>query len=151
MKLIRFMGREELRKYLDGETLTNTTNWRAAGSRSDSRGFCFFDDSEPPEKRLPYVSGVVNTDVVVMFETVPFAKIDLHEGFGRYRDTEKDMPTLEELLTFSNISYKKVREYSLTGYNHQTLRLLKVGKPERHSESGWGIDWGKHEQSDKQV
>ena len=38
MKLIRFMGSEELRKYLNGETLTNTTEWRAAGQASDSRG-----------------------------------------------------------------------------------------------------------------
>ena len=143
MKLIRFMGSEELRKYLNGETLTNTTEWRAAGQASDSMGFCFFDDSEPPEKRLSYVSGVVDTELVVTFEVVPFAKIDLHEGFGRYRDTEKDMPTLEELLTFTNIKFKKVREYSLMEYNNQILSLLKVGKPIR--EEGWKIDWGKNE------
>jgi hypothetical protein len=142
MKLIRFMGREELRKYLDGETLTNTTNWRAAGSRSDSRGFCFFDDSEPPEKRLPYVSGVVNTDVVVMFETVPFAKIELLESLGTYRDAEKDMPTWTELLTFSNLKMKKVWEYSLMEYSNQILRVLKFGKPVRHPE-GWTIEWGR--------
>ena len=144
MKLIRFMGSEELRKYLNGETLTNTTEWRAAGQASDSRGFCFFDDSEPPEERLPYVSGVVDTDLVVMFEMVLFAKVDLHEGFGRYRDTEKDMPTLEELLTFTNLKFKKVREYSLTEYNTQILRLLKVGKPIRGD--GWEIDWEKNEE-----
>ena len=55
MRLIRFMGSEELRKYLNGDKLINATKWRAAGMASDSRGFCFFDDSEPPEKRLPYV------------------------------------------------------------------------------------------------
>ena len=144
MRLIRFMGFKELRKYLNGETLTNTTEWRAAGQASDSRGFCFFDDTEMPEERLPYVSGVVDTELVVMFETVPFAKIDLHEGFGRYRDTEKDMPTLEDLLTFTNIKFKKVREYSLTEYSNQILRLLKVGKPIRGD--GWEIDWEKNEE-----
>lgn len=144
MKLIRFMGNEELRKYLNGETLTNTTEWRAAGQASDSRGFCFFDDSEPPEKRLSYVSGIVDTDRVAIFETVPFAKIDLFESFGRYRDTEKDMPTWEELLTFSNIRYKEVREYSLVEYSNQILRLMKVGKPTRGD--GWEIDWEKNEE-----
>lgn len=144
MKLIRFMGREELRKYLDGETLTNTTEWRAAGQASDSRGFCFFDDSEPPEKRLQYVSGIVNTDMVAMFETVPFAKIDLFEGSGRYRDVEKDLPTWVDLLTFTNIKFKEVREYSLTEYSNQILRLLKVGKPIRGD--GWEIDWKKNEE-----
>ena len=143
MKLIRFIGIEELRKYLGGETLTNTTEWRAAGQASDSRGFCFFDDSEPPEKRLSYVSGIVDTDMVAIFETVPIAKIDIHEGFGRYRDPEKDMPTLEELLTFTNMKFKKVREYSLTEYSNQILRLLKVGKPVRHTERAWEIKWEK--------
>lgn len=144
MRLIRFMGFKELADYLDGNTLRNTTDWNKAGQRSGSKGFCFFDDSEPPEERLPYVSGVVDTELVVMFEVVPFAKIDLHEGFGRYRDTEKDMPTLEELLTFTNIKFKKVREYSLTEYSNQILRLLKVGKPIRGD--GWKIDWGKNEE-----
>lgn len=144
MKLIRFMGNEELRKYLNGETLTNTTEWRTAGQASDSRGFCFFDDSEPPEKRLSYMSGIVDTDRVAIFETVPFAKIDLFESFGRYRDTEKDMPTWEELLTFSNIRYKEVREYSLVEYSNQILRLMKVGKPIRGD--GWEIDWEKNEE-----
>lgn len=144
MRLIRFMGSEELRKYLNGDKLINATKWRAAGMASDSRGFCFFDDSEPPEKRLPYVSGVVDTELVVTFEVVPFAKIDLHEGFGRYRDTEKDMPTLEELLTFANIKFKKVREYSLMEYSNQNLRLLNVGKPIRGD--GWEIDWEKNEE-----
>lgn len=142
MKLIRFMGIEELRKYLGGETLTNTTEWRAAGQASDSRGFCFFDDSEPPEKRLSYVSGIVNTNIVAMFETVPFAKIDLFEGSGRYRDVEKDLPTWVDLLTFTNIKFKEVREYSLTEYSNQILRLLKVGKPVRHTERAWEIKWG---------
>lgn len=147
MRLIRFMGSEELRKYLNGETLTNTTEWRAAGQASDSRGFCFFDETEPPEERLPYVSGVVDTELVAMFETVPFAKIDLHEGFGRYRDTERDLPTLKELLTFSNLQFKKVREYSALQYNSQILHIVKVGRPERHPK-GWRIDWGeRHEQS----
>lgn len=144
MRLIRFMGAVELNKYLNGETLTNITDWRKAGQRSGSRGFCFFDDSETPEERLPYVSGVVDTELVVTFEVVPFAKIDLHEGFGRYRDTEKDMPTLEELLTFANIKFKKVREYSLMEYSNQNLRLLNVGKPIRGD--GWEIDWEKNEE-----
>ena len=143
MKLIRFMGIEELRKYLGGETLTNTTEWRAAGQASDSRGFCFFDDSEPPEKRLSYVSGIVDTDMVAIFETVPFAKIDLFEGSGRYRDVEKDLPTWVDLLTFTNIKFKEVREYSLTEYSNQILRLLEVGKPVRHTESTWKIKWEK--------
>lgn len=144
MRLIRFMGSEELRKYLNGETLTNTTEWRAAGQASDSRGFCFFDDTEPPEERLPYVSGVVDTELVAMFETVPFAKIDLHEGFGRYRDTERDLPTLPDLTLLDLLTWdfkeKRVREYSTTKYNAQILQLEKLGVPERYPE-GWRIKW----------
>ena len=147
MRLIRFMGAVEQNKYLNGETLTNITDWRKAGQRSGSRGFCFFDDSETPEERLPYVSGVVDTSLVAVFDTVPFARLELMESLGTYRDTERDLPTLKELLTFSNLQFKKVREYSALQYNSQILHIVKVGRPERHPE-GWRIDWGeRHEQS----
>ena len=139
MRLIRFMGAEELRKYLNGETLTNITDWNKAGQRSGSKGFCFFDDTEPPEERLKYVSGVVNTEIVAIFRPVPFAKLELTESYGIYRDNKRDLPTLTDLLTW-DFKEKRVREYSTTKYNAQILQLEKLGVPERYPE-GWRIEW----------
>lgn len=143
MRLIRFMGTVELRKYLNGETLTNITDWNKAGQRSGSKGFCFFDDSEPPEERLKYVNGVVNTEIVAIFRPVPFAKLELIESYGIYRDNKRDLPKLTDLLTW-DFKEKRVREYSTTKYNAQVMHLEKVGKPERRTE-GWRIDWGRCE------
>ena len=139
MRLIRFMGVEELRKYMNGETLTNITDWNKAGQRSGSKGFCFFDDSEPPEERLKYVTGVVNTKIVAIFRPVPFAKLELTESYGIYRDNKRDLPTLTDLLTW-DFKEKRVREYSMTKYNAQILQLEKLGVPERYPE-GWRIEW----------
>lgn len=144
MRLIRFMGAVELRKYLNGETLVNIMDWNKAGQRSGSKGFCFFDDSEPPEERLKYVTGVVNTEIVAIFRPVPFAKLELTESYGIYRDNERDLPkltdlTLTDLLT-RDIKEKRVREYSTTKYNAQILQLEKLGVPERYPE-GWRIEW----------
>lgn len=139
MKLIRFMGAVELNKYLNGETLTNITDWNKAGQRSGSKGFCFFDDSEPPEERLKYVAGVVNTEIVAIFRPVPFAKLELTESYGIYRDEKRNLPTLTDLLT-RDFKEKRVREYSTTKYNAQILQLEKLGVPERYPER-WRIAW----------
>lgn len=50
MRYVRFMSIEELNKYLSGEKLKNNTVWRDRGDKTDSVGFCFFDDSESPEE-----------------------------------------------------------------------------------------------------
>ena len=144
MRLIRFMGFKELADYLDGNTLRNTTDWNKAGQRSGSKGFCFFDDTEPPEERLKYVSGVVNTEIVAIFRPVPFAKLELTESYGIYRDNKRDLQkltdlTLADLLTW-DFKEKRVREYSTTKYNAQILQLEKLGVPERYQE-GWRIEW----------
>lgn len=144
MRLIRFMGAVELNKYLNGETLTNTTDWRKTGQRSGSKGFCFFDDSEPPEERLKYVTGVVSTKIVAIFRPVPFAKLELTESYGIYRDNKRDLPKLTDLTLTDLLAWdfkeKRVREYSTTKYNAQILQLEKLGIPERYQE-GWRIEW----------
>lgn len=140
MKLIRFMSSGELAKYLNGDQLKNETNWKRAGQRSGSTGFCFFDDSEPPEKRLHYVSGIVNMQTVAVFETKGLRHSEIRKSAGVYRDPDRDTPAFEELLDFTNVKVKRVKEYCMKNYSHKTLRLLKIGKPYRDGQS-WGIRW----------
>lgn len=72
MRYVRFMSIEELNKYLSGEKLKNNTVWRDRGDKTDSVGFCFFDDSESPEERLEYYSRGITctTDVWAVFEQI---------------------------------------------------------------------------------
>lgn len=142
MRLIRFMSGLELFRYQKGATIRSMTSWRLSGFNSDSVGICFFDDSERPEERLSYVSGLVDTEVAAVFETVPFSRIQPVESEGVYRDTDRDMPTLTELLSMDlrNLKARHVREWCLPEYSMQTLRLVRYGYPARGTD-GWVIEW----------
>lgn len=81
-KLMRFMGVNELAAFLAGQELENHTDWRKRAQSTDSKGFCFFDLSEPPEERLKYLAGVVDRSFVAVFEVKDGVK--LRESNGRY-------------------------------------------------------------------
>ena len=51
-KLMRFMGSSELFAFLAGRELENHMDWSKRSKGTKSKGFCFFDLSEPPEERL---------------------------------------------------------------------------------------------------
>ena len=143
MKLVRFMSENELQKYMRGERLENRTDWRKAGWDSGSKGFCFFDDSEPPEKRLEYVCGIVDTSLVAVFEPVgEVGELGIVESIGIYRDPVKDMPSLDDILMMrvDNVAKMQVKEYSTRCYNSQVLRLVRYGRPERSTQK-WRINW----------
>lgn len=142
MKLVRFMSRVELLKYQGGYTICNPSVWRIGGWRSSSVGVCFFDDTEPPEERLRYASGVVDSEICAVFETVPFARIQPAESEGVYRDPDNDLPTLEELFTMDlkKLKCRHVREWCLPEYDKSILKLIRVGYPVRH-KIGWQIYW----------
>lgn len=137
MNLIRFMGSEELEKYIHGDVLHNKTVWREEGSRSDSVGFCFFDTSAAPEERMPYLTGLVDMSVVAEFEPVP--ETVLKESYGIYRDPAMDDFTILNLLS-NRIPRQRVLEYSTTSYSRKTMKLIRIGIPDmfRHS-----ISWKK--------
>ena len=146
MRYVRFMGVEELSKYLNGEKLKNNTVWRDRGDKTDSVGFCFFDDSESPEERLEYYSrGITcSTDVWAVFEQI--GGEPLKKCTGTYRDPKKDNASIKqkilEALTaalcgvFPDIPTMEVTEYSTTEYSQKTLELVAVGV-----ESNHGIHW----------
>ena len=146
MRYVRFMSIEELGKYLRGEKLENHTVWKDRGDKTDSVGFCFFDDSEPPQKRLEYYfRGITcSTDVWVVFEQI--SGEPLRQCTGIYRDPEKDNASIEQKMleaitavlcgVFPDVPTMEVTEYSTTEYSQETLKLVAVGRESHH-----GIRW----------
>lgn len=127
MRLIRFMSQGEFDALLSGETLHNTRDHhRYSGGRTNSVGFCFFDLSVPPEKRMEYLTGVVDMDAVVEIDT----NAKLKKGQGIYRDPDQDETSLVNVILGKESSPMKViREYSVTEYGLDTCKVIRIGKP----------------------
>lgn len=140
MNYVRFMGKDELKKYLNGENLQNKTIWKEYGRDSDSVGFCFFDDSVDPEERLRYLTGVVDISTVAVFERI--SPDPMRKSIGIYRDPEND--TVENWLAFllgEDIKIMEVPEYSTEEYSEKTMRLLKTGTPIVSLAGDYSIKW----------
>ena len=140
MKYVRLMGKDELRKYRNGETLRSKTIWRENAGNSDSIGFCFFDDSIDPEERLKYLTGVVDTRAVAVFERI--VPDPMRKSIGIYRDPEND--TIENWLAFflgEDIKTIEVPEYSTEEYSKKTMRLVKTGTPIVSLTEDYSIKW----------
>ena len=139
MRLIRFMGPDEFRKYLAGEMLENRTVWSENGSRSTSKGFCFFPSDPPVETRLHYLSGIVDFRIVAEFLVVGCPR--LTEGAGIYRDP-RDRITDQSVLNALKRQMRtiKVKEYSLEAYSQKTLYLMRFGTV-GIGPRGWELTW----------
>ncbi len=118
MRYVRFMSHSEFTRYAAGERLTNRTDWRKRAQCTDSIGFCFFDDSIEPEERLAYLTGVVDLDIVAVFERR--SAVPMRKSQGRYRDPDRDGTAWPpEMMA--------VDEYSVKSYNQADMELVKVG------------------------
>lgn len=124
-KYVRFMSAKEFWKYLEGGKLINNTDWRKQAQCTDSIGFCFFDDLVPPEKRMEYLSGVVDMEVVAVFET----EQRMMESCGRYRDPDNDASDNLLDALFAPVQMMNVKEYSTKKYSRETMKLVKYGFP----------------------
>lgn len=113
-RYVRFMGIEEIRKYLRGEKLENHRKWIWG-----SVGFCFFDMTVKPEERIEYLRGVATMGIVAEFERI--SKTPMREAWGQYRDPEKD-----NIFSFQ-VTMERVKEYSVEEYNQDAMRLVRVG------------------------
>lgn len=139
MRLIRFMGAREMCDYLIGRTLTNNTDWRGAGGRSTSKGFCFFPADPPadtPEERLHYISGVVTFDRIMEFEA-PDDLPGLRLSWGTYRNPDNKTAPLPGLTNFVFVN-----EYCIESYNRDILPLIKYGRVIWDKTINyWKIEW----------
>lgn len=142
MKFVRFMSLLEFEKYLRGELLRNETKWREEGMRSDSSGFCFFDDSVKPESRMDYLGGIVDMEVVAVFERISPAP--MKKTYGHYRDPVRDVVNNLFEALFKPAAAMEVPEYSITSYSKNTMRLVAAGVPAIGIKNGKvikTIDW----------
>lgn len=117
MELMRFMGVNELAAFLAGQELENHMDWRKKGQRTNSKGFCFFDLSEPPEERLKYLAGVVDRSFIAVFEVADGVK--LRESSGRYA-----IPGHGDVFPPPMQSKK---EYSTERYSSRTFTIKRFG------------------------
>ena len=121
-RYVRFMSRKEFIGYMGGLTMENRTDWRKRAQCTDSVGFCFFDDSVPPEKRIEYLTGVVTMGIVAEFERI--CDRPMRQSHGRYRDPEADQNIFN---LFEPPPMKQVDEYSTEKYSQADMRLVRVG------------------------
>ena len=120
-ELMRFMGNAELPAFLADMELENHTDWSKTSKGTESRGFCFFDLSEPPEERLKYVPGVVDNSFVAVFEVADDVK--LRESTAWYA-----VPGHSGDFVFPPPMQQK-REYSIERYSSQTFTIRRFGIP----------------------
>ena len=125
MRYVRFMSQDELDKYKAGETLRNLTDWRKRSQVTSSVGFCFFNDAVKPEKRMEYLTGVVNLDCVAVFECIDGK---MKKSFGRYRDPDKDAGADLFDFLFKPPAMMSVDEYCTEMYSQKTMKLVREGK-----------------------
>lgn len=126
--VFRFMSKEEFESFKKSKTLVNETIHQG---RTNSIGFCFLNiDDYTPEKALHFLSGIVNFDVCVVFETTK----ELKKSYGIYAKPIKaignQLEDLMNLLKGCNENFTAT-EYCTTEYNNKHLKLIK------YSENIW--------------
>ena len=139
MRLVRFMGIDEIKQYLGGNLLRNETEWGNFG-KSTSKGFCFFPADPPPESRLHYLSGVVSFAIVAEFETG--GPLNLRRGTGTYRNPKGKLPGSIWEAVMKPGKTIEVEEYGLNEYSRDSLRLLRLGSVILDDVGEWRILWG---------
>lgn len=136
MQVFRFMSLKELKKYLKGNTLVNTTVHKESMNRSktDSKGFCFFNIEDfDPEEAVHILAGIVNLEVCCVFEveekelTKSWGLYAKHPDFTKMTKQEFNNRLLAMLCgDFSNSEDFKQTEYCTTTYNNKSFKLIKL-------------------------
>lgn len=140
LTVMRCMSKAELVAYRKGEVMRNLSTH--PGQRTNSIGFCFFPVGPNCDKittRLQYLSGIVNMEVVAVFETIPPARLTIAHGYY----TSPDARRVDRLEIISTATFKRT-EFCTTVYDNDMLKLLSVGTPYKDMASGeWRVIWHK--------
>lgn len=128
MKLFRFMSKKEFIKYMNGETLVNTTDHNRDNNKmTNSVGFCFFNYvNYKPEEMLHSVTGITSISICCVFET---QRKYVRKTMGRYMKTVDK----EKMLRKSFIA----DEYCTTEYSKERFKLIKYTSPDWFNEDNW--------------
>lgn len=128
MKLFRFMKKEEFKKYINGETLTNIKDHNKEDNRkTNSIGFCFFNYAHyKPEEMLHSLTGIVSFDICCIFET---ERDNVRRTYGRYSKAI-DRNSFERTTITAH-------EYCTNTYSKYTFKLLKYATPDWFNWDNW--------------
>lgn len=129
MRIFRFMSNKEFEQFKNGKVMRNKTEHSIKhGSKTNSKGFCFFNyDEYSPEKIMHSLSGVVTFDVCAVFET----DVELNKTYGIYAKPIKSDGDMLKMLTRLLIGYHdsfKANEYCITQYDRRNFKLIKYSK-----------------------
>ena len=116
MKIFRFMSKKEFDKLIRGEILKNNKHH---SGRTNSVGFCFMKTSDnTPEYAYEFLSGVVDDDVCVVFET----NKKMNKSWGVYAD-----PYGRFFATITEDEYC-TKEYSLEDFKIVEMAIRRFDK-----------------------
>jgi len=124
MKIFRYMSKDEFDKLINGETLINNTIHKG---HTNSVGFCFMkvEDNEP-RYAYEFLSGAVDDDVCVVFET----KKKLNKSYGVYANPYGSF--------FDTITEN---EYCTKEYSLEDFKIVEIAIPDfRKEEWKWETD-----------
>lgn len=128
MRVFRFMSNSEFEMYKTGKVLINNNNHREMCFKSDSIGFCFFDESEIDIKQaIHFLSGIVSFDICAVFET---DKDNLKQGYGIYKKQCKATGNLARDLVIALMNEDTIKrtEYCTKTYSKENFKLIKFSK-----------------------
>ena len=118
LTLTRFCSMDEYNAYRRGETLHNTTDhWQGGNGGATTNGFCFTRDD--PKTAWRYLKGIVSPECCIVVEPVTLQ--GLYTGEGSYADYSDGT---------DGTTWCIKREYCTAHYSDQTMRLVKMLKPE---------------------
>ena len=148
MRLFRFMGDQELKRFLSGEVLVCHRIRSVKNGTED--GFVFFDDSKPIEQRIKYVIGKADLSNVVEFDVLNPSRFI--KTTGAYRNPGEDKEHIKK-LGLAELFYLKVndgypaviqKEYLTRVYSYVDLKILRIGTPGMFtgiSEGEYMVKW----------
>ena len=116
MRVTRFMSKDEWDALREGRILLNETDHFNSGKGgSNSKGFCFTEDT--PDEAWKYLKGIVDADVCVVFE---FPKGHLKESYGVYADQREGAEFFDKMLK---------REWCCQTYHSSIAKVIEVKDP----------------------
>lgn len=126
MKLYRFMSTAECEKFVEGETLKNTTDHsQKRGTASTAKGFCFgIGDVAQAKKDLRRLRGIVNAEMLVVFEPKDISKFILCKGrYVDYAKIEAEGKTVKD-YPFGEVPNMMADEYCIESYFMEDIKEI---------------------------
>lgn len=126
MKIYRYMSTDELSQLVKGETLNNVTDHsEKRGTASTAKGFCFgIGDVEQAKKDLRRLRGIVNAEMLVVFEPKDITKFTPCKGrYVDYAKIEAEGKTVKD-YPFGEVPNMMSDEYCIESYSMYDIKEI---------------------------